>query len=299
MVTRTHLSRYKRKRIGKPNPGDFSKALNSRPKSTQNLIVFPYSESKSSYTKTNFNPQVIQGRMNNSDIEQFFQDLKNCPDYHLKHFGGKPFALVLVFFTLGVIIGALLTGFVIPVILLVFFFIYLIYLNKKKKEHLKKRQTQFEGVAQLYNSKLKSKMIRWAIGRYGAYICLHLDFIPKGWAPQNNLGAGNLSKLTKKSPHNSESYPYPQMQISQNPMTQAALGYPTQPYMMNAPAFENNSHPQYQVGQNQSINSLSVPGGNNYAPPQTEGNIIPKIQTISVAPNYPTQNTNQFAKTQF
>lgn len=191
---------------GRAAPDPFQIAMAQRPMSSAARTVFPWDPFTHSFSNREFNPVATQGRVTEQDVQNFFNELRKCPNYKPKNVGfiiclaplimivgmiivmvlvissgSDPTSTILILFLMMPVIFACMVG-------------ILCYSKKTRMDGLKKRQMEFEQVINVQNqSNFKAKECRWTCGKFGAYITLELDFVARGLAQmgQGQQGGSN------------------------------------------------------------------------------------------------------------
>ena len=184
----------------------FIRSGQGRPHSDHTKIVFL--QKSNDYSKSDFNPAILQGRATEADIDRVLNNLKESsyfrPSMQLRIVTtALLFVLVfgvtfeIAFFVAGSYFSGsdsmamkLLIGFFSVMIVVLCIMCCLIFkANKLKDIYLKNKKADFEERLSRFNEQdFKGRGLRWSIGLNARWIQLHLDFVTEA------------AEYTKKSP---------------------------------------------------------------------------------------------------
>lgn len=170
-------------------PSAFEIAQAQRPKTTSSRIVFPWSEKK--YSKYEFNPVSTEGRITEKEIDEVLHTLENhqlaVPNHNCWYVYLFPCVLIVIWM---VIISRVfgdpekekglysVVVFLFIVAVLVAFCCVLTCLGKRNLKRWNMREREFGLILKELNEKeFSSRGVEWRVGRYGAWICLELNFV--------------------------------------------------------------------------------------------------------------------------
>ena len=177
-------------------PDPFTIAQMQRPKTSWNVITFPFELGR--FSTEEFDEAKTEGKVTNKDVEQVINSLKESKYY--KPLNNKwlsrimVLGLVVVFLpiTIGISLGAqFVLGDNIFLLIIAIFAAFLAVtwcINycfasayKNRERYLMDRETDFERrLEDLNDTDFAAREVSWIAGRYGAWVCLKLHFLPDG-----------------------------------------------------------------------------------------------------------------------
>ena len=166
-----------------------------------------------------YNPAVLQGRVQPGEMEQFFNQLRKCPNFKNQ---AKKWVLLAIPLAMLVMCVFMVMAFssaskqassgnagqsndgpnfaLIVIGMLVLFACTasaMCYFGHTRQKSWQARQTELTNVCNQANqSSFNSKETRWTCGKLGAWLTLELDFIAKNLAGVPAMGMGGTHQMT-------------------------------------------------------------------------------------------------------
>ena len=207
----------------------FTIAIKSRPKPTQNSLVFHYDYNLLDFNTTSFNPASFQGAYLLTEIEELKQALRARVNFYEIH-PDKTEELVNC-----VMCCCCILSFVFLPAILLFLgagILCLTCIGGIFRKSLMKRERQIQKVLSETNQKIAGRGFSWMTGKYGAYLILSRD-------PSRALG-GQIPLLIDNIPRNVLNPPESRIPIAQ-PINQAGIAPYGAPNNINYPG-TNQDH---------------------------------------------------------
>ena len=171
----------------------FSKALRERPQSDLTKMVFFWDAyGAGEYSRAEFNPGLVEDRINLYQVEQVFHNLKESK-YFLPQseklqwyfVAATSVAPILIFLfvilnlkNLTQSVGATIIFVVVSICLILLSFVAMWWVWQKMKEYQFKRAEDFsECLENLNNDVFRALGLSWSLGTSGAWVQLNLDFV--------------------------------------------------------------------------------------------------------------------------
>ena len=177
----------------------FMEALNNRPKSSKNQIIFPFDKKTKTYSRSEFSSKLCDNRLKDSDIDKVFAELRNdtktSPGITMAamwsvflfflFLGALVATVVLFFLDNGYLILTLAAG---VMIFILFVFLTCCLMEMCNARTRRQRDNINAALENWNNGFFKNKKIVWKKGKLAAWI--QADILPLN----NNENGGNGDK---------------------------------------------------------------------------------------------------------
>ena len=198
-------------------------ALIQRPQSSAQRIVFPWDHLLKNYSKIDFNPVYLHGRLSEPEIDSFLQRLTQSKEFKIRC--PVLFFIVPLIPIIGIVIffilifnttrGSVIIYLIFPLSVLVSILLSCLA-GIQMKNRVREKVKFVERCIQEENVKLAGKEVRWKSGPNCFYLLLDLEF---AMAQLNNIalynqfnGNGYYAQATPANAFTPQAYQTPQLQ---------------------------------------------------------------------------------------